>query len=366
MRLALHLTVFAAVTLGPSQATAQNHVENIAMARGMLAPVVSQYPGLAIAVAVGEDIVWAEGFGFADIERGELVTPDTPFNVYSVAKMFTGVAAARLAAQGRLDLDQSVTAIVPGLADHYRSVTPRLLAGHLSGVPHYASDRDWENFAALSCTDPTDAVPHFGTRPLTARPGQRRTYTTYGYVLLSAAVGLRSATGRYLDYMRAAIFEPAGMSSTRLDRRNLPRAAKARPYRATDRGWEEIGNLDASCKFGGGGFVSSARDLASFGRSLYTGTLLDSAWTDLVGSSFLTANGDTTYYGFGMDTNTFTVNGHTVHWVRHSGGSPGGRAFIVSLLTEKVAVGLAANTDGPSLRLAATGIAYLFAGVSPP
>ncbi len=111
--------------------------------------------------------------------------------------------------------------------------------------------------------------------------------------------------------------------------------------------------------------MSSARDLARFGKAFYDHMLLSPELTEMVAQPFHLSNGESTYYGFGMDTNTFESHGRTVHWARHSGGSPGGRAFLVVLLTHRVSVGIAANADGPSLRSAASNIAYVFAGVDP-
>ncbi len=60
-------------------------------------------PGLAVAVAIDGDVVWSEGFGFADVERQVRVTAQTVFRVVSVSKIFTAAAVARLVEQGKLD-----------------------------------------------------------------------------------------------------------------------------------------------------------------------------------------------------------------------------------------------------------------------
>ena len=339
--------------------------QTIARAREILAPWIEEYPGLAVAVTHGDSIVWTAGFGMANLEAGTPATPTTRFNVYSVAKMLTGVAAARLAQEGHLDLDQPVREILLDLPDHYGDVTSRQLVSHLGGVRHYGRGGDWGRFGAMHCREPADAVRHFVRRPLVGPPGEQRHYSTYGFVLLSAVIGARSPQGSYLQYMTEAVFEPAGMVDTRLDTADSPSSDEAVPYRREDDGFEPIPDIDASCKFGGGGFLSSALDLARFGRALYSGALLAPEWLEVATTSATLPGGETTYYAFGADANTSDISGQSVRWVRHSGGSPGGRGYVVVLLSEDLAVGMAGNLEGEGLRLAATGLAYLFAGLEP-
>jgi CubicO group peptidase (beta-lactamase class C family) len=66
----------------------------------------ARIPGLAVVLIRDSSIVLARGFGFADVERGTPVTPETPFNIASVAKPIGAVVALRLVEQGRLDLDR--------------------------------------------------------------------------------------------------------------------------------------------------------------------------------------------------------------------------------------------------------------------
>jgi CubicO group peptidase (beta-lactamase class C family) len=339
--------------------------ETIYQAKALINSVAAEYPGLAVTVTVDGKEVWAEGRGFADLISETPATPDTRFNVYSVAKMLTGIGAARLAETGQLDLDASLTDIVDGLQSPYAAVTPRNLIGHLSGMPHYQSDEDWRIFSDLHCSEPADALPHFLDRPLVTEPGVKRTYTTYGYVLLSEVLSRQSPQRSYTKFMHDEVFMVAGMENTQLDSKKIDSESKATPYAMENGAWEKIEDLDASCKFGGGGFLSSARDLALFGMAFYDHKLLSPAVTKRVAQPFLLADGEVTYYGFGMDTNTFEFGGREVHWARHSGGSPGGRSFLVVLLTHRVSVGIAGNADGPSLRSVASNLAYLFAGVDP-
>ena len=337
--------------------------EEIIHARKEVQKIMDNYPGLAVAVTVDGKRIWSEGFGFSDIKNKTPATADTPFNIYSVAKMLTGVAAARLAEQGLLNLDAPLSAVIEDIPPEYSKLTPRLLLGHLSGIAHYASNQDWEDFSNSHCDIPSDAIKHFIRRPLVSSPGEKHIYSTYGYVLLSEIIGRSSEQGNYVDYMRDEIFKKAGMTNTRLDSRLTKNNMKATPYEGSLGNWKPILSTDASCKFGGGGFLSSANDLASFGRAFYQNELLSNKMTQVTVDPFLLNNNKTTHYGFGMSTNTFEEDGRTIRWARHSGGSPGGRGFLYVVLSEKVSVGITANSLGPNLGKIASKIAYIFARI---
>ena len=70
-------------------------------------------PGLSVAVGAGGDIVWAEGFGWADIETRAPVTPDTRFRIGTASILLTSAAAGLLLEKGRLRLDDEIQTYVP-------------------------------------------------------------------------------------------------------------------------------------------------------------------------------------------------------------------------------------------------------------
>ena len=101
----------------------------------------AQLPGFSIAIAKDGRIVFAEGFGFADLETGRKVTADTQFRAASVSKIITATALATLLESGHLTLDSPIHDYAPEYPNGKRTLTVRQLAAHLGGVPHY-SDQD--------------------------------------------------------------------------------------------------------------------------------------------------------------------------------------------------------------------------------
>jgi len=91
-------------------------------------------PGAAVAAVSGDRLVFAKGFGVANIETGAPVTPDTLFRVGSVTKMFTAAVLVTLAEQGQINLDEPISKYVKGLNPKLSLVTAYQLMSHTAGM----------------------------------------------------------------------------------------------------------------------------------------------------------------------------------------------------------------------------------------
>jgi serine beta-lactamase-like protein LACTB len=88
-------------------------------------PLVDEnLPGLSVAVALDGEIVWAEGFGWAEVERGAPVTPLTRFRIGSVSKPLTAAAVGLLHDRGRIDLDAPLSTRCTSPHDRNFSLLP--------------------------------------------------------------------------------------------------------------------------------------------------------------------------------------------------------------------------------------------------
>ena len=87
-------------------------------------------PGLSVAVGAGGDIVWAEGFGWADLETKAPVAPGTRFRIGTASTALTSAAVGLLAEQGRLKLDDVIQTYVPAFPEKQWPVTLRQVMGH--------------------------------------------------------------------------------------------------------------------------------------------------------------------------------------------------------------------------------------------
>ncbi|HEX7780685.1 MAG TPA: serine hydrolase domain-containing protein, partial [Vicinamibacterales bacterium] len=116
----------------------------VARARSIVRAVLSEQnlPGLSVAVGVGGDLVWAEGFGWADVETLAPVTPETRFRMGTASTALTSAAVGVLLEKGRVTLDEEMQAYLPQFPKKPWPVTLRQLMAQVSGVGIAEKD-DW-------------------------------------------------------------------------------------------------------------------------------------------------------------------------------------------------------------------------------
>lgn len=188
-------------------------------------------PGSAVGIVQDGRLVWAEGYGWADVTRNIPMTPKTIMNIGSVSKTITATAVMQLWERGSIDLDADVSRYLP-----YQVVNPKhpslaITARRL--LNHRSSIRDGKSYSdSYACGDPTvalgdwleaylmpggayfDANDNFhGWAPGKLEPDHPGGYCNVAYGLLGHLV--ECVTGaRFTDYCADHIFTPLGMNST--------------------------------------------------------------------------------------------------------------------------------------------------------
>jgi CubicO group peptidase (beta-lactamase class C family) len=167
-------------------------------------------PGAAVAVVVGDRVVYAKGFGTSNVETATPVTPDTLFRIASTTKMLTAAAVVTLAEQGKISLNEPIGTYVKGLSPGLSRVTLHQLLSHTAGIRDGASFDGPHDDSALA-----GFVRSWTDDYFVAEPGEIYSYSNLGYVL--AAFVLEEVTGRaFADGMNDLLFRPLGMSRTTL------------------------------------------------------------------------------------------------------------------------------------------------------
>ncbi|HKI05616.1 MAG TPA: serine hydrolase domain-containing protein [Thermoanaerobaculia bacterium] len=298
-------------------------------------------PGLSAAVAVDGKIVWAEGFGEADVEGHVAVSPASRFRLGSISKLLTAASAARLVEQGRLDLDAPVQRYVPSYPDKGQPITPRQLGGHLAGIRHYGPQdflRPVKRYEKLA-----DGLEIFQGDPLVHAPGASYLYSSYGYNLLGVVV--EGAAGKdFLTTVDELVLRPLGLTATGPDVPERVVDHRVRPYRRTSDGaLENETPIDSSYKWPSGGFLSTASDVARFGAAQLAGDFLKPETRALLFTSQRTAAGEETGVGLGWRIGKSEAGRRFYH---HGGAIEGGRAFILLLPEGQVTVVILTNLSG--------------------
>lgn len=214
--------------------------------------------GLSLALVDGQRVVWAQGFGFADVERGIPASADTLYRVGSLSKLFTDTAALQLAERGWLDLDQPIQQTLPALASKAPQapwqVTPRQLMSHHSGLPR---DR-LKGFQAPEPAPFASLVDDLADEPLAYTPGQVFAYSNVGISLLGAVVQSLSGTP-FAQHMQQSVLAPLGMTHSAFETGVSKSPLMAKGYRVRD-AIPEIPLRDVPA----GGLNASVNDLSRF------------------------------------------------------------------------------------------------------
>lgn len=297
-------------------------------------------PGASITVMRNGQVIWSEGFGFADVEQQVKVTNQTRFRIGSVSKPMTSIALGLLYQEGKLDLDAPVQRYVPGFPVKRWPITVRQVAGHLAGIRHY-NDGEFENMRPYPTVD--SGLSIFKDDTLLFEPGTRYQYSSYGWNLLSAVV--EGASGQpFLAYMQTRVFEPAGMTHTGPEFPDSIIPFRSHFYTRTDSVGPVVNAqyVDNSYKWAGGGFLSTTEDLARVGQLLLDGRILKPETRQIWWTSQKTSVGKETGYGIGWGI-VHEPSGRLR--IGHTGGSMGGTASLMIYPEQKLIVALLVNSD---------------------
>ena len=332
----------------------------------------TRLPGVSLALVRGEEVVYARGFGFRDLEKRLPATPATAYGIGSITKSFTALGILQLVEEGKLSLDDAVEKFLPlKIRPFGEPIRVWHLLSHTAGIPALAyaeAELRWEQGTggkplALATVEDFVAWLNGATDWVEARPGERWFYLNEGYILLGGIIEKLSGLS-YADYVRKKILEPLGMRNTGFLGEEVPELAT--PYMVPQEGQPHPGKIRPIPIGSDGALVSTVLDLAKYlGMWLRRGAPLlseksyeelvkprvpipsEPRWPEPVGQAF---------YALGLSVQKFfgrTLIGH------------GGSVFVYTahlgfVPEEKVGVAVLANGSGyPMAQFAQAALALL-------
>jgi len=312
---------------------------------------IRQLPGAVVGVVSDQDLIWAKGFGQADIEAGRPMEIDTRFRMASHSKLFTATAIMQLREQGAVRLDDPVTDYLPWFM--FRSAAPddplitiEHLLTHSSGLPREAGSH-WSDLDFPTSSEVKDLMSQ---RRAAFSPEVRWKYSNLAYTIAGMVVEKVSGMS-WADYLRKNIFDPLGMSASSVDRED-PKMATGYGRRMPDGSRQVFHFVDARGMAAATGLTSTVGDMAQFvsaqfrtgargeDRILSTASLremhrvrmLENTWTRGQGIGFSVQRIDDKLY------------------VGHGGGYPGYTTNTTIQLDSKVGVIVLTNTNDSNPR----------------
>ncbi len=309
-------------------------------------------PGAAVAVMKSGRIVKMKGYGFASLEFDALVTKDTVFEIGSVTKQMTAAAIMLLVEDGKVSLDEKISAYLPNTPEAWKDVTVRNLLTHTSGIKSYTS---LEGFELAKHLKVSDFIKQLAPQPLEFTPGERNIYSNSGFNLLAFIIEARSGMP-YIQFMRTRIFGPLGMTKTTDRDPQFIVKNRANGYE-----WENghLAGRDASLTdlTGAGSIVSTIEDMAKWDAALRGTTFLKPSSRAEIWKHFVFNDGKESPYGFGWRISD--IGGHKL--IGHTGQTAGFASANFRYVDDDIAVIVLTNNGGSGVGGdIAVGIAKLY------
>jgi CubicO group peptidase (beta-lactamase class C family) len=203
--------------------------------RGFMAKL--SIPGGAVAVMRDGKLIYARGFGYADVENKTPVQPDALFRIASVSKTITATAIMKLVEEGRLTLDDPIAPFIAHLTPapgatvdpRWEQITIRHLLNHAGGWDRTKAggfdpiDRPVIAAAAVNAPAPASGetlIRYMKGMPLDFNPGEKFAYSNFGYIILGRVI--EGVTGMpYKEYVRARVLDPVGANRTQQGRSRM-------------------------------------------------------------------------------------------------------------------------------------------------
>jgi D-alanyl-D-alanine carboxypeptidase len=283
----------------------------------------SDVAGFSVAVSRGGSVVFADGYGFADLRAGMPATAETIYGIGSITKQFTAAAILKLQEDRKLALDEEIHAYLPGYPTNGQKITIRQLLSHTSGVPELTVQRSYSG-ASEAGTSRKAIMREVLSLPLDFSPGTDWRYSNSGYVL--AGMIVERVTGlSYGVYLTNEVLRPLGIRDVSVCPDERSSVAYARGYEPQTGIWTRAIRLGRSLSLvpakqvdmgiasSAGAGCSTVTGLLAWTKELTSGRVVSPAYFRLMTTPTTLADGSTFPYGLGLFLREFGTHRAVVH-----------------------------------------------------
>lgn len=311
-------------------------------------------PGLSLAVSKEGELVKSGAYGFANVEYNFPARLDTVYQIQSITKTFTATAVMMLVEEGKIGLENRMSKYFPSAPESWRDITVRHLLTHTSGIKDFINEPTVDLRKDIA---PEDVIKSLAERPLNFAPGEKYAYSNTGYHLLGMII--HQVTGKLWDeFLRERVFEPYGMSDTRVISFSEIITNRASGYIwAKDR--LQNGHFVAPTILGyaGGGLRSTVLDLAKWDGALYTDKLVRADTLAQMWAPATLNDGSKSGYGLGWGVGEFRGRKTVSHTGSHMTGF---KTAFLRFVDDRLTVIVLTNQRGADQMSIAQGVAALF------
>ena len=299
-------------------------------------------PGCMLAVIQDGDTIYERGYGMANLETNEPISPDSVFYIASTSKQFTTACILLLSQSDKLTLDDDIRKYIPEMPTYDKPITIRHLIHHTSGL------RDSLTLLNLSGIDTTTAVYSNADliqlivrqQELNFSPGTQHKYCNAGYLLMAEIVE-RISGQTFRQFAHDNIFAPLGMNNTHFDdnhtehipHRVVSYHSDGDSYKPYPKNFDIVGS---------GGLLTTVGDLALWDLNFYNPKVGDAKFLDTFCGRGSLDNGDEIFYGFGLYIGDYKGL-RTIH---HPGGMLGFSTDLYRFPDQQFSVVILSNLQG--------------------
>lgn len=348
------LAALLGASLAPSTALAATDPWAAVDAAANAAIAARATPGIQVCVRRKGQTVYSRGFGSADLEHGVAMTPQSPCRVGSVTKQFTAATILLMAQDGKLALDDKLSAYVPDFP-RAGDVSIRQMLSHTSGLGNYTNTASREAFIQSSRLDyDTDALVALlkAGQGQIFEPGTLWGYSNTAYALLGVIIG-KVAGKPYGEVMRERLFAPLALNHTAADDAGEVLPSRAAGYSNDPKaasGFQNASFISMTVPGAAGNLRSTMTDLCAWHDALLGGKVLKAEMLKamltpaLTNAGAIPANGrgQPVRYGFGLSLDD--VEGRKC--IAHGGGIQGFGTNLQTFPDSGVTIAQVVNTDG--------------------
>lgn len=341
--------LLAIVALAHANLSARDEAE-IEAVDELVAPLVNNVtPGLGVLVMKDGTVIHMKGYGVSDINSGKRVDADTLFDLASLAKGMTALAALLQMKEGLYDLDTPISKLLPVFAKtdfKRRAVTVGDLVHHLSGLTDYLSGDESLDYGEK--TTNARVLEWLAKQPQDHPAGKNFEYSNSGYVVLGSLIAAADKADSLSDVLHARVWDKLNMDSTGLVA-PVHQDRVASGYKGNGGDFEP--SDDTTVTEGDGNVFTSLRDLARYEHALARHGLLSQEAADELFENGTYDNGrpindeDGNGYGFGWTLEKAVGQ----KYATHTGSWKGTATYYQRNLTTGLTVILLANGEDASL-----------------
>jgi D-alanyl-D-alanine carboxypeptidase len=308
-----------------------------------------EQPGVSIGIVHDQDLIWAKGYGYADLEKKTPATPSTAYRIASITKLFTATAILKLRDDGKLQLDDPVAKHLDWFHlddpfDDSPVITIRHLLTHTSGLPRELNALYWDD---MNFPGHEEFVRMFQEASTILPRETELKYSNVAFNVLGQVVA--SVSGKpYPDYVKEHILKPLGMIGTEvMPEENMPTLAKGYGFHrpGQPRTIEPFFNKKAMAS--SGNMASTVKNLARFMSLQFRGGAAGGAQI-LKGSTLREMHRvhwlrPSWKSGRGLGWSVVNAEGQVR--ITHGGSVPGYKTFVSAVPADKFGVIVLTNAE---------------------